>query len=158
MKVKVVPIKIDDRDILKEMLYEYEKEMLGGDPDEYKYLDSYWNKPNRFPFFIKANEKKVGFVLINDYNLLIKEGKNIAEFYIKKEFRKNGIGKEASKQIFNLFPEKWEIRQIIENPQAHNYWLKTILEFTKNSFTEEFVKNDKWHGWIQTFDMKKNNF
>jgi predicted acetyltransferase len=158
MKVKIVPVKIDDRDVLKEMLWEYEKEMLGGEPGEYKYLDSYWQKQNRFPFFIEGDEKILGFALINDYNLVIDDGKNIAEFYIKKELRKNGIGKEASRQVFNLFPAKWEIRQIVENPKAHNYWLKIISEFTKNNFTEEFVKNDKWHGWIQTFDMNRNRF
>jgi len=158
MKIKVVPIEICDRSILKEMLYEYEKEMLGGEPDEYKYLDSYWQKSNRFPFFIKTDEKIAGFVLVNDYNLVNKNGKNVAEFYVKKEFRKNGVGKEVSKQVFNLFPEKWEIRQIVENPQAHNYWLKIISEFTKNNFIEEFFENDKWHGWIQTFDMKGNKF
>lgn len=158
METKVVPVKIDDRDVLKEMLYEYEKEMLGGEPSEYKYLDLYWQKPNRFPFFIKTDEKIVGFVLVNDYNLLINKGKNIAEFYIRKEFRNSGIGKETSKQVFNLFPAKWEVRQIIENPQARNFWLKIISEFTKNNFTEDFIENEKWHGWIQTFDMKGNKF
>jgi predicted acetyltransferase len=158
VKIKIVPIKIDGRNILEKMLYEYEKEMLGDEPDKYKYLDSYWQKPDRSPFFIEVDKKIVGFVLINDYNLLIDEGKNIAEFYIKKEFRKNGIGKEASKQVFNLFPGKWEIRQIIENPQAHNYWLKIISEFTKDNFTEELIKNDKWYGWIQTFDMNGSRF
>ena len=54
---------------------------------------------------------------------MIDEGKNIAEFHVKKEFRKNGIGKELA-------------RQITENPYAHSYWLKLIVEFTKNNFTE----------------------
>ncbi|MFA4827003.1 MAG: GNAT family N-acetyltransferase [Candidatus Shapirobacteria bacterium] len=158
MNISLVPIKISEKDVLKEMLYEYEKEMSDGEPGEYKYLDSYWQKPDRFPFFIEVDEKIAGFVLVNSYNLVIDEGKNIAEFYVEKEFRKNGIGREASRQIFNLFPGKWEIRQIIENPKARLYWLKLMTEFTKNNFTEKFVDNDKWHGWIQVFNMNGNKF
>lgn len=152
MKVKIVPIKIDDRDVLKKMLYEYEKEMLGREPDEYKYLDSYWQKPNRFPFFIKTDEKIVGFVLINDYNLLIKQGKNIAEFYIKKEFRKNGVGKMAAIKVFDLFRGKWEIRELKENIDGQNFWRKVINEYTNSNFEEVFLDNENWQGPAQLFE------
>ena len=158
MKIRLVPIKISDRNVLKEMLYEYQKEMLGGDPGEYKYLDSYWQKPDRFSYFIEVVGKVAGFALVNNYDLVINEGKNIAEFYVKKEFRKKGVGKEAARQVYNLFPGKWENRQITENPYAHTYWLKIISEFTKDNFKEVDMNNDKWHGWVQTFDMNGNVF
>lgn len=158
MNVALVPIKISERTVLKEMLFEYQKEILSGDPGEYKYLDSYWQKSDRFPYFIEVDGKIVGFALVNNYNLVIDGGKNIAEFFVKKEFRKNGIGKEAARQVYNLFPGKWENRQITENPYAHSYWLKVIAEFTINNFSEVVMDNDKWHGWIQTFDMNGNRF
>ncbi len=158
MNIALVPIKISEREILKNMLFEYQKEMLGGDPGEYKYLDSYWQDPDRFPYFIEVDGKMAGFALVNGYNLIITEGKNIAEFYIKKEYRKNGVGKEAVRQVYNLFPGKWEIRQIMENPNARSFWLKVIAEFTENNFIEVARDDDKWRGWIQTFDMNRNRF
>jgi len=158
MNIRLVPVKISDRDVLREMLYEYEKEIVGEKAEEYKYLDAYFEKPNRFPYFIKVDGEIAGFVLINKHLLILEDGTNLSEFYVKKEFRKNRIGMEASKMAYQLFPGKWEVRQILENPIAHSFWLKSISEFTNNNFTEEFIDNDKWHGWIQVFNMNGNKF
>ncbi len=152
MKIELELINIKDKSILKDMLWDYEREMFGEKAEEYKYLDSYWEKPNRFPYFIKVDGKIAGFALINSYLLLLDEGKTISEFYVKKEFRKNGIGSEAARQIFLKWPGKWENRQIRENPKAHAFWLKFISEFTNNDFKETEMNNDKWDGWIQVFN------
>jgi predicted acetyltransferase len=152
MKVKIVPIKIDDRNVLKEMLYEYEKEMLGGEPSEYKYLDSYWQKPNRFPFFIEVDEKIAGFVLINDYNLVNKNGKNIAEFYIRKEFRRNGVGKMTAIKVFDIFKGNWEIRELKDNIEGQFFWRKVIDKYTNGNFKEVFLDNENWQGPVQLFE------
>lgn len=152
MKIELEPINIKDKNILKDMLWDYEKEIVGEKAEEYKYLDSYWGKPDRFPYFIKVDEQIAGFTLINSYLLVLIEGKTISEFYIKKEYRKMEVGTEVAKQIFNMFPGKWENRQIRENPNAHAFWLKFISEFTNNNFEEVEMNDDKWKGWIQIFD------
>ncbi|MFA6518882.1 MAG: GNAT family N-acetyltransferase [Candidatus Shapirobacteria bacterium] len=152
MKIEIVLIDIADKKILSDMLWDYEKEMVGEKAEEYKYLDSYWEKPNRYPYFIKVDGKIAGFALINSYLLVLTEGKTISEFYVKKEFRKNGIGSEAARLVFTQSPGKWENRQIRENPKAHTFWLKFIAEFTNNNFEETEMNNEKWNGWIQTFD------
>jgi predicted acetyltransferase len=90
MEVELELINIKDKWVLKKMLWDYEREMVGDKAEEYKYLDSYWKKPNRFPYFIKVDGKIAGFTLINSYLLVLTEGKTISEFYVKKEYRKNG--------------------------------------------------------------------
>lgn len=152
MEIKLELIDIKDKSILRDMLWDYEKEVVGEKAEEYKYLDAYFEKPNRFPYFIKVDDKIAGFVLINKHLLVLESGTNLSEFYIKKEFRKNGIGSGASKMVYCLFPGKWEIRQIFENPIAHFFWLKSISEFTNNNFEEVEINNEKWKGWVQTFD------
>lgn len=152
MKIELDLIDIKDKSFLRDMLWDYEREILGEKAEEYKYLDAYWEKPNRFPYFIKVDGKIAGFALINTHFLVNSDGKNFSEFYIKKEFRKDRIGIEAAKLAYNLFPGKWEIRQIFENPIAHSFWLKSISEFTNNNFKEIEMNNEKWNGWIQTFD------
>ncbi len=152
MEVNLEQIDIKDKNILRDMLWDYEREIIGDKAEEYKYLDSYWEKPNRYPYFIKVDGKIAGFALINSYLLILTEGNTISEFYVKKEFRNNGIGSEAAKLVFNQFPGKWENRQIRENPNAHMFWLNFISKFTDNNFEEVEMNNEKWDGWIQTFD------
>ncbi len=158
IQVSLIPIKINDKKLLIDMLYEYQREIFGDNPEEYKYLDSYWQESDRYPYFIQVDSKNIGFALVNSYNLIIDGDKSIAEFYIQKDERGNGVGKEAARQIFNLFPFKWEIRQLTQNTNAHKFWLKVISEFTQDNFKEVEIKNDKWDGWAQTFDMSGNKF
>lgn len=123
--------------------------------NEYKYLDLYWERPNRFPYFIKVDGKIAGFVLVNSHVLVQVGGKNVAEFYVLKKFRKGGVGKIAAKKSFAMFPGKWEVRQIVENPIAHIFWNKTISEYTDNNFEEVTMDDENWRGWVQTFDKFK---
>jgi predicted acetyltransferase len=152
MKIELELINIKDKNILKDMLWDYEREIVGEKAEEYKYLEDYFEKPNRFPYFIKVDGEIAGFALINSYLLVLTEGKTISEFYVKKEFRKSGVGSESAKQIFIQSPGKWEVRQIFENPIAHSFWLKSISEVTNNNFEEVEMNDEKWKGWIQTFD------
>jgi len=152
MNVELFLVEKEEKEVLKRLIEEYERELLNiEEPEEYKYLDSYWEKENRFPYFIKVDEKIAGFALINDYNLVNKDGKNIAEFYVKKEFRKNGIGKMAAMEIFDLFKGNWEIRELKENIDGQNFWKKVINEYIKGNFEEIFLDNEKWQGAVQIF-------
>jgi len=153
MSVELVLVKKKEKEVLKKLIEEYERELLKTeDPEEYKYLDSYWEKENRFPYFIKVDEKIAGFVLINDYNLINKNGKNIAEFYVKKEFRKNGIGKTAAIKVFDLFKGNWEIRELKENIDGQKFWRKVINDYTNGNFKEVFLDNENWKGPVQLFN------
>lgn len=152
MNISITPIGIKDKEVLKKLIKEYEKELLNiENPDKYKYLDSYWEKENRFPYFIEVDEKIGGFILVNSHNLINKDGKNIAEFYIKKEFRSKGIGKISAFKVFNLFTGNWEVRELKENIPAQNFWRKIIKEYTNDDFKEIFLDNENWNGPVQIF-------
>jgi len=152
MNIKLILVDIKDRVILRDLINEYEKELLGiENPGEYKYLDSYWKKEDRYPFFVKIESVIGGFVLINSHTLIQKPGKNIAEFYIKKEFRNKGIGKMVAFKIFELFKGNWELRQLREDISAQNFWRKIVSEHTQNNFQEKFLDTKDWCGPVQTF-------
>ncbi|MFA5026030.1 MAG: GNAT family N-acetyltransferase [Candidatus Shapirobacteria bacterium] len=155
MEIEIKAIEIKDKEILRKMIEIYEKEISGEDAGEYKYFDSYWEKKNRWPFFIMVDKKIAGFVLVNEYNLVELTAKDLSEFYIKKEYRHQRIGLKAANKVFDMFLGKWEIREIVENPKARQFWLKVIDEYTRGNFKEVTMDNDKWHGWIQTFDNSK---
>ena len=42
MKVTLVSVDVGDREVLRKLLKEYQREILGKDPGEYKYFDFYW--------------------------------------------------------------------------------------------------------------------
>lgn len=153
MEIKLALVDIKDRKALVDLIKDYQKEILKTEnPEEYKYLDSYWQKPDRYPYFINVDSKVVGFVLVNDHALLKEGAKNIAEFYIKQEFRKLGIGKLSAKKVFDLFPGKWEVRELEENIPARIFWRNVISEYTNGNYQETTINNNKWNGPVQTFN------
>lgn len=152
MKVSLQPVTLDQKELLRKMLKVYEQELTGeDDPGDYKYLDSYWEKENRKPYFIKVNKTISGFALVNRHTLIQKEGYNLAEFYIRKEFRNQGIGKKAAYKLFDMFPGKWEIREMNSNPKAQAFWNKVIAAYTKTHFEEVWLNDSNWRGTVQTF-------
>lgn len=153
MNIELRLVETKDKPILKQLLEDYEKELLNSDSvEEYKYLDSYWEKSDRYPYFIEVDDRVAGFVLINNYNLVEKSAKNIAEFYIKKDFRKLGIGKNAATKAFEMFPGAWEVRELRSNVPAQNFWRKVIGGYTNGKYKEIDLNNEKWNGFVQTFN------
>jgi len=153
MEIKLRLVDIKNKEALRAMINDYQGEILKSEaPEEYKYLDSYWQKPDRYPYFIEADEKIAGFVLVNKYNLIEKDAMNLTEFYIKPKFRKQDIGKISAKKVFDLFPGKWEVRELESNPFSQKFWRNVIAEYTGKNYKEVVLNNEKWHGPIQTFD------
>jgi Predicted acetyltransferase len=71
MDIIIEPVKKEEKEILRNLLekYNYEFSQYNGlDINNlglygYDYLDSYWTEENRFPFFIKINNKLAGFIM-----------------------------------------------------------------------------------------------
>lgn len=157
MKVNIKLVKIEQKEILKKMLDVYKRELAGSDsPVEYKYLDLYWERESRKPFFIIVDGHISGFILINKHTLLQKEGYNVAEFYVEKKLRDNGVGKNAAYKLFSLIPGKWEVRQLDNNKGARLFWNKIIKDYTNNNYQEIWLDNSDWHGSVQTFNTLVN--
>jgi predicted acetyltransferase len=117
----------------------------------YKYLDPYWTEEGRHPFIMYIDGNIVGFVLIRSYYVsdLKDYVYSIAEFFVMKKYRKQGVGKKVAFQMFNLFPGVWEVAEIEENRPAQAFWRKIIHAFTQGDF-EEIYKED-WNGPVQRF-------
>ena len=64
------------------------------DPDgspAYAWFGSYWRDPGRLPFFVVADGSVVGFCLVR----VVDRGWNVAEFGVRPEARRRGIGRAA---------------------------------------------------------------
>jgi len=115
----------------------------------YPDLKDYWEGDNnKVPYIIKKNDKYVGFVLVKFINSKDRNYFSIAEFFILKKYRHEGIGKAIAFKVFNLHKGQWEVYQKESNKPAQIFWNKVISEYTKGQFKER-VENGKR---IQNFE------
>ncbi len=120
---------------------------------DYPYLDHYWVEPDRSPFLVRVNSNLAGFVLVARYNYLtgLKDGWVLAEFFILRKYRHQGVGEYVAHYIFDQFPGNWQVAQITENTGAVAFWRKVIARYTLNNFHEHALNNDHWCGSVQAF-------
>lgn len=151
MKVSLRAVRLSEKLELQALIQEYQREILNIEPGVYRYLSSYWDDQSRHAYYILCDKEIAGFVLVNKYTIILENANSIAEFYVKKMYRKLGIGTEAAIQTFKKFPGSWEIRQLADNSVGHEFWKRTISKYTHDIYEEHEVDNDKWVGYIQTF-------
>ena len=166
--IQVTPATTLDRPILRNLmeLYLYDfSEMDGADVGpfglyEYPYLDHYWTEPGRFPFLVRVEGQLAGFVLVTRYNYFGDEynapdGSRawvIAEFFILRKYRRQGLGEEVARRTFERFPGPWQVGQIASNTHATAFWRKVIDRYTGGRYKETYLDTENWHGPVQTFD------
>jgi predicted acetyltransferase len=149
MDIKIEPVKKDEKEILRNLLEKYFYEFSQYEDNDvndiglygYSYLDNYWQEDNRFPYFIKADKKLAGFVLVNNYNEInVKTDYAMAEFCVFYKYRRKGIGKYAAKYIFNKHRGKWQLRYHPKNIVSKMFWNNIINEITGGDY--EMAKYD----------------
>ncbi|WP_334949495.1 GNAT family N-acetyltransferase [Nostoc sp.] len=160
MYVEVLSASIDDKPLIQQMmeLYQYDfSEFENKHLNEhgyfgYPYLDYYWVESDRYPFIVRVGGKLAGFVLVNQYTYIPGSQYSIAEFFILRRYRQQGIGKNVAFQIFDRFCGKWEIHQLTTNVVARKFWRRVIGEYTAGKFTETVMEIDDWRGTVHCFD------
>ena len=102
MQVELQPVSIEKREILANLLEKYEYEFSQWNLCDvnplglygYKYLDCYWLEENRWAYFILADGKLAGFVMVNDYAEAPERATDfsMAEFFVMHKYRRAGVG------------------------------------------------------------------
>jgi len=149
MDIIIEPVTKEEKEILRNLLEKYMYEFsqytnldvnnlgLYG----YSYFDNYWTEENRFPFFIRANGKLAGFVMVNDYpEVKMETNYTMSEFFVMYKYRRCGIGKYAVKYILDKFKGKWQLRYHPKNEISQKFWIKTIRDYTKGKY--EVMENN----------------
>jgi predicted acetyltransferase len=125
-----------DKEILRQLLefngYEFSRFFDDAELDAhgrfgYPYLDHYWTEPDRHPFLIMSGEHVAGFTLVR-----AGDPHSIAEFLVLPKYRRGGIGTTAAREVFAMFPGRWDVHQIAGNDGATAFWRNAIpVEFTE---------------------------
>ena len=112
----------------------------------YKWFDSYWVDKDRYPIYLMIDNQIAGIALIRELENYIYE---FAEFYVLKEYRKDGNSAWFAGAITNLFEGAFVFSTRLSNPRAIKFWTKFVKNFEENEYwDDEFCRN-----WI----IRKSN-
>jgi predicted acetyltransferase len=136
-RIEILPASQDQMPILANLLQLYIHDFtefvdLDTEPDgrfSYPHLPCYWSEPDRHPFLVKLKGKLAGFVLVK------KESGSppfwdMAEFFILRKYRRQGIGTRVAQEVWGLFPGQWQVRVMSSNTPGNHFWSRAVSGFT----------------------------
>jgi predicted acetyltransferase len=109
-------------------------------PDDAKieagqFLDDYWDDDKRWPFIIKVDGELSGFALVNTHGAFPETDYTIAEFFIHRKKRRQGVGDTVARQIFDRLPGRWEVARMPRNAPAIAFWDAVVADYSKGMFS-----------------------
>jgi predicted acetyltransferase len=66
----------------------------------------------------------------------------MAEFFVSREARRNGVGAAAAPLIFDRFAGGWEILEHQSNRAAVAFWRRVVAHYTHGKFEERVVNGE----------------
>lgn len=78
---------------------------------------------------------------------------DVAEFYIAPLYRRAGYGSCFARQIFQLYPGHWEVRQLPELAQTSRLFWHAVIRSLVGDVFQEVQDSAQWAGFIQFFDI-----
>lgn len=102
----------------------------------------YWQDPRCHPFLLRVDGRLGGFAVVDSYSHLSGEAgvRDVAEFFVLRGCRRMGVGRIAAGELFDRFPGRWEVRQLLGNTAATAFWLRVITELTAGQFANYRVE------------------
>jgi predicted acetyltransferase len=122
-------VRSDDKEVLDQLLELYLHDLsrlTGADVGSrgrygYFYLDDYWTEPDRHAFFFCVGQRFAGFGLVRSG-----APNDMAEFFVMRKYRRQGVGRRAACALFAMFPGEWQVRQLASNAAATAFWRSVI--------------------------------
>ena len=157
--LEVRPASADDRLALYRMLELYQHDLSDiWDQDldihgEYGYaLDRYWADPACRPFVFLVGGRYAGFALVDASVSQAENELLMAQFFVLKKYRRQGVGRVAARAVFDRLRGRWEVGQMPLNRPAQAFWRHVIGEYTGGRFAEHDLDDERWQGMLQCFD------
>jgi predicted acetyltransferase len=60
----------------------------------------------------------------------------LLDFYIAPKYRRQGVGREAARQAFDLYPGTWQVYELARNEPAQRFWHAVIEEYTGGKYED----------------------
>ncbi len=103
-----------------------------GDP---KFIEEQFG-PNHTSYVVRSRGTLAGFAIVSPRSYLTgKSGvTDMAQFFVMRGYRREGVGRTAAICLFDRHPGAWEVRVIEENSGAEAFWRSVIEQFTDGTF------------------------
>ena len=90
-------------------------------------LANWWGTADHIPLLIRMHGKLAGFVLLNaTTHSGAAADRNIAEFFVARKYRRQGVGRATAHALFSRYPGRWEAAVMRANSGARAFWQRTI--------------------------------
>ncbi len=110
------------------------------DPREHEIFAAWFSNDHSHPLIIIKGSDSVGFALVSRPRIpVVGEAAidyTMSEFFVRKAYRRCGIGRDAATLIFDRFAGEWEIVEYERNPGAVAFWRHVLSTYCKGRFTE----------------------
>ena len=147
---RVVFVDRDEKDSMRDIFQDYMVELSQFDPDikfdgngkvVYKWFDYYWEESSRYPMYYMVDGVVAGIAMVRQLEPYMYE---MAEFYVKPEYRVDGNAKAFAMDVMNMFDGNFDISTRYTNPRAVKFWHKVASMYTATYDDTDTV----WARWI----------
>jgi predicted acetyltransferase len=117
-------------------------------------LSAYWQDAWRHPRLIRVDGQLAGFALVQRGGRISQDPDvwDVCEFFVMRQYRRQGVGADAALELFEQFRGRWEVRQIHANSAATYFWRAVIARHTDEQYSESTYDDERWRGPVQSFD------
>lgn len=105
----------------------------------YPWLPEYFtNSERRVPYFIHANDKLAGFVLVTIEPATGEQPVelDVTEFFILRAMRRLGVGRAAAFALFDQLHGRWTVRVAEANRRGLAFWPATVAAYCGDTQTQ----------------------
>ncbi len=100
-----------------------------------KWLEYFYETSVHFGYFIEFNNEICGFVLVCNKCFYSSDDRYfLSEFYIAKEYRRLGLGKDAATRLFTTLKGKWELSVHPRNLTSIRFWDSVLENLCPNKY------------------------
>jgi predicted acetyltransferase len=130
-------------------------------PQQDEIFANWFANEHSHPLVILRGPDPVGFALVTRPRVASSGGTladyNMAEFFVRKQYRRSGAGRSAAALIFDRFAGEWEILQYQRNPGAVMFWRKVVADYSRGNFTEKTSNGETRHRFRSRPQVRQEN-
>jgi predicted acetyltransferase len=97
-------------------------------------LPTYFGDPDRCGYLISYEDAPAGFAFIQG---LSGETRMIGDFFVVRAVRRQGVGYQVAKELFERYPGRWEIGFQGGNFGAPDFWRRVASDTVGTEWREE---------------------